>query len=52
MKTHYLTVTVNIEVESDLPIEDLIDQFGSDTDYEFKSTDDVKVISTEILEVE
>ena len=52
MKTHYLTVTVNIKVKSNLSIEDIIDQFGSETDYNFSSTDEVEVIETEILEVD
>ena len=52
MKTHYLTVTVNIEVKSNLSIEDIRDQFGSETDYNFSSTDEVEVIETEILEVD
>jgi len=51
MKTHTLTVTVQIKVESDLPIEQLIDNFGSETNYDFGSTEEVKVISTEITEV-
>lgn len=52
MKTHYLTITVQVKVESNLSIEEVIDQFGSETDYNFESTDDVKVLETEILEVE
>ena len=52
MKTYKLTVTVNIKVKSNLPIEDVIDQFGSETDYNFNSTDEVEVIETEILEVD
>lgn len=51
MKTYNLAVTVNIKVKSNLPIEDVIDQFGSETDYNFCSTDEVEVIETEILEV-
>ena len=52
MKTYYLTITVQVKVESNLSIEEVIDQFGSETDYNFESTDDVKVLETEILEVE
>ena len=52
MKTHYLTITVQVKVESNLSIEEVIDQFGSETDYNFESTDDVEVLETEILEVE
>ena len=52
MKTYNLTVTVNIKVKSNLPIEDIIDQFGSETDYNFSGTDEVEVIETEILEVD
>ena len=52
MKTYNLTVTVSIKVKSNLSIEDVIDQFGNETDYNFESTDEVKVIDTEILEVE
>jgi len=52
MKTHYLTVKVQVKVESNLSIEEVIDQFGSETDYTFESTDDVEVLETEILEVE
>ena len=52
MKTYYLTITVQVKVESNLSIEEVIDQFGSETDYNFESTDDVEVLETEILEVE
>lgn len=41
-----------IQQEYNLPIEDVIDQFGSETDYNFSSTDEVEVIETEILEVD
>lgn len=50
--THYLTVTVSIKVESNLSYEDMIDQFGSETDYDFKSTDDVEILEMQIEEVE
>ena len=52
MKTYYLTITVQVKVESNLSIEEVIDQFGSETDYNFSSTDEVEVIETEILEVD
>lgn len=51
MKTHYITVTVQIKVQSNLSIEDIIDQFGNDTDYNFTDTEDVEVMETEILEI-
>ena len=44
MKTHYITVTVQIKVQSNLSIEDTIEQFNNDTDYNFTSTEDVEVI--------
>lgn len=51
MKTHYLKVEVMVKVESDLTIEEVTEQFGSETNYNFGSTDDVKVLETELLEV-
>jgi hypothetical protein len=52
MNTYYLTVKVQIKVESNLSIEEVIHQFGSETDYDFKSTNDVEVLETEIYDVE
>ena len=52
MKTHTLTITVNIKVKSNLSYEKLVDEFGSEVDYTFESTDNVKVLETSILEVE
>lgn len=49
--TTTLTFTIKVEVESNLPYEDMVDQFQSETDYNFTDTDDVKVIGTEIIEV-
>ena len=52
MKTHTLEITVKVKVQSDLPIEHLIDEFGQETDYNFSDTDNVRIVATEILNVE
>lgn len=47
-----LMVTIKVVVKSDLSFEDMIDEIGSECAYEFPSTDNVKVISTEWLDTE
>lgn len=52
MANHTLTVTVSIEVQSNLSYEELVDHFGSEVDYTFNSLEGIEVLNTEILEVE
>lgn len=51
LKRFTLIITIRVEVESDLPINEVIDQFSSETDYNFTDTDDVKVIETEFIDI-
>jgi hypothetical protein len=51
MSTFTFTVEIKVVVETDLSIEDAIDQFQTETDYDFTETDNIKVIETELLEV-
>ena len=47
MAKHKLYVTIAVEVESDLSIEEAIDEFTAEADYDFKATDNVEPISSE-----
>lgn len=50
-KTIGILVTVKVFVESDLKDEDdIMNSFISETDYVFESTEDVKVLYTELVE--
>lgn len=47
---HTLYAVVKIEVISELPIEDLIDELGSESYYTIDGTDNIEVIETEWLD--
>lgn len=47
---HFIAVTVNLVVESDMTTEDVVKEFAGETQYEFPSTENVKVEKTELLE--
>ena len=47
---HFIAVTVNIKVESDLSTEEVVKEFAGETQYKFPSTENVKVVNTELLE--
>lgn len=46
MKTKTIYALIKIEIESDLHITDLIDEFQSDALYNFEDTENCKVINT------
>jgi hypothetical protein len=46
-KTIRILVTTMIELQTELPVEDAINEFQSDCDYTFKDTANVKVIDSE-----
>lgn len=50
MNTQKLYVTICVSVESDLSLEELIDEFGSECEYDFPSTENVKVLNQEWLD--
>jgi hypothetical protein len=52
MNEYNFTVTFSVMVKTDLPMQEAIDEFGSNCDYELPSTDNVKVVSTEWLDTE
>lgn len=43
-------ITVAVKVKSNLSLEDTIDEFGSECSYDFPSTENVEVVSTEWLD--
>lgn len=45
-----LYVKVKIKVESDLPIDEIINEFSYNSFYNFESTENVEVLETEFLE--
>ena len=47
---HTLYITIGIQVESELPIEEVINEFQSESYYNFDSTANVTVINTEYLD--
>lgn len=47
--TTTLFITIKVQVESDLNIESLVDEFETETDYTFNSTENVKVLNTEYI---
>lgn len=49
---HTLYVTVKIQVESDLEIDEIKDEFSSETYYNFEKTDNIQILDTELLKVE
>jgi hypothetical protein len=48
-KTVY--VTIKVKIASDLEEHDAIDELANNTEYSIPSTDNVKVVDTELLEV-
>jgi hypothetical protein len=52
MKHYKIKVLIEVEVSSEYNnIEDVIDEFGAETDYSLPSTENVEVRNTEILEI-
>ena len=49
---HKVYVCIEVEIETDLDYEDAIDEFGSESDYNIGSTDNVKVVKQEWLTTE
>jgi len=49
---HTLKITIMVKVTTDLSFEDAVDEIGSECEYDFPSTDNVKVVSTEWLDTE
>ena len=45
-KTYTLYATIRIEIESELNLDDAIDEFSAGCYYEFSDTDNCKVIQT------
>jgi hypothetical protein len=53
MENEYtLTVTISVKVKTNLSIEDAIDEFGSECNYDFPSTENVEVVSSQWLDTE
>lgn len=50
MNKYTFYITTKVEVETDLRIQDAIDEFQSETDYNFDSTENVTVLHTEYLD--
>lgn len=50
MTDQTLYITIAVRVKSKLPLEEAIDELGSECAYEIPSTDNVKVTSTEWLD--
>lgn len=51
MKKHILYITVRVEVESKIKsLIETVEEFEQDTNYSFFSTENVKVLETELLE--
>lgn len=48
--TLYLTIKVVVETAEEMEIQDLIEKFESDCDYNIIGCDDIKVVRTEYLE--
>lgn len=46
-KEYTLTLTFKVNIKTDLPIDEAIEEFSSNAEYDFKSTDKVEVINTE-----
>ena len=46
MNTVQIRATVLIEIESKLPVEEMIDEFSSEAFYTFEDTENVTVLST------
>lgn len=50
MKETILYITVKVKVKSDLPLQELIDELGSESFYNIDSTDHIEVLETEWLD--
>ena len=50
MKRHHLYIIIRIEVESTLSLIGTIQELEQNTDYSIGSTENVKVIETQIME--
>ena len=50
--TYNLSVRINVKVQSDMSVEETIEELQTETDYTIPSTDNVEVIHTELMEVE
>lgn len=51
-KEYTITIVISIKVKSKLKYQDMINEFGQECDYNIPSTNNVKVINTEIQELE
>lgn len=51
MKTKVIYIVCRVEVQTSLDVEDMLDEFGQETEYDFQSTDNISVISMEMLDV-
>lgn len=51
MTKHTLYVVIKVEVESELPIEEVIDELGSESFYTVDSTENVTVQNTEWIDL-
>jgi len=47
---HTLYIKVKVEIETELDIEQAIDEFGSESLYNFDSTENITVLNTEWLD--
>lgn len=50
MEETTLYITIKVKVKSDLPVDELIDELGSECSYDFPSTENVEVVSQEWLD--
>ena len=48
---HTIYIKVKVEIETDLPIEQALDEFGSESLYNFDSTENVAILNTEWLDI-
>ena len=50
MTKHRLTITIDVWVESNLDIEELINEFSQESQYEINSTENIEVVHTEWMD--
>ena len=50
MEETTLYITIKVKVKYDLPVDELIDELGSECSYDFPSTENVEVVSQEWLD--
>jgi hypothetical protein len=48
--THTVYVTIKLVIDSDLPMDDMMDEIASECSYDFPSTDNAKVTHSEWLD--